>query len=174
MKKELRTCTCTCRPTCIRVCRHPIHPKCFYFYFIFYCRIAKCSHFILATQNIKFYRFVTKIKKFLLPIWWYNRGLFPLGNKFLGVFILNLSTYMYQSPLYRKKKSIGYKMLFHQMLECVHFKVKWLQAKHFIFKLMCTTLERWQAWELSVLKFHPDSRKWAVGIAAMFMTLENM
>ena len=28
-------------------------------------------------------------KEFLLPIWWYNRGLFPLGNKYLGVFILN-------------------------------------------------------------------------------------
>ena len=30
-----------------------------------------------------------KIKTFLLPIWWYNRGLFPLGNKYRGVFILN-------------------------------------------------------------------------------------
>ena len=25
-----------------------------------------------------------KIKKFMLPIWWYNRGWFPLGNKYLG------------------------------------------------------------------------------------------
>ena len=51
--------------------------------------IAKCSYFILSTQNIKFYWFVMKIKKFLLPIWWYNRGLFPLGNKYFGVFVLN-------------------------------------------------------------------------------------
>ena len=33
--------------------------------------IAKCSY------------------SFLLPIWWYNRGLFPLGNKYFGVFVLN-------------------------------------------------------------------------------------
>ena len=52
-------------------------------------RIAKCSYFILSTQNIKFYWFVMKIKKFMLPIWWYNRGWFPLGNKYLGVFVLN-------------------------------------------------------------------------------------
>ena len=43
-------------------------------------RIAKCSYIILYTQNIKFYWFVLKIKKFLLPIWWYNRGWFPLGK----------------------------------------------------------------------------------------------
>ena len=47
-------------------------------------RIAKCSYFIVYTQNIKFYWFVQKIKKFMLPIWWYNRGWFPLGNKYLG------------------------------------------------------------------------------------------
>ena len=52
-------------------------------------RIAKCSYFILSTQNIKFYWFVMKIKKFLLPIWWYNRGSFSLGNNYFGVFILN-------------------------------------------------------------------------------------
>ena len=52
-------------------------------------RIAKCSYFILSTQNIKFYWFVMKRKKFMLPIWWYNRGLFPLGNKYFGVFVLN-------------------------------------------------------------------------------------
>ena len=52
-------------------------------------RIAKCSYFILSTQNIKFYWFVMKIKKFLLPIWWYNSGLFPLGNEYFGVFVLN-------------------------------------------------------------------------------------
>ena len=46
--------------------------------------IAKCSYFILSTQNIKSYWLVMKIKKFLLLIWWYNRGLFPLGNKYLG------------------------------------------------------------------------------------------
>ena len=50
-----------------------------------------CQMFIfyLSTQNIKFYWFVMKIKKFMLPIWWYNRGLFPLGNKYFGVFVLN-------------------------------------------------------------------------------------
>ena len=52
-------------------------------------RIAKCSYSILSTQNIKFYWFVMKINTFLLPIWWYNRGLFPLGNKYFGVFVLN-------------------------------------------------------------------------------------
>ena len=52
-------------------------------------RIAKCSYFILCTQNIKFYWFVMNIKKLLLPIWWYNRGLLPLGNKYFGVFVLN-------------------------------------------------------------------------------------
>ena len=52
-------------------------------------RIAKCSYFILSTQNIKFYWFVMKIKKFMLPIWWYNRDLFPLRNKYNVVFILN-------------------------------------------------------------------------------------
>ena len=57
-------------------------------------RIAKCSYFVLSTQNIKFYWFVMKIKKFLLPIWWYNRGSFPLGNKYCGVFILNGLTSM--------------------------------------------------------------------------------
>ena len=49
--------------------------------------IAKCSYFILSTQNIKFHWIVMKIKKFLLPIWWYNRDLFPLRNNV--VFILN-------------------------------------------------------------------------------------
>ena len=52
-------------------------------------RIANCSYFILSTQNIKFYWFVMKIKKFLLPILWYNRGSFPLRNKHFGVFVLN-------------------------------------------------------------------------------------
>ena len=52
-------------------------------------RIAKCSYFMLSTQNIKIYWFVMKIKKSLLPIWWYNRGLFLLGINMLKVFILN-------------------------------------------------------------------------------------
>ena len=52
-------------------------------------RIGKCSYFILSTQNIKFYWFVMKIKNFLLQIWWYNRGAFPLGNKYFGIFVLN-------------------------------------------------------------------------------------
>ena len=46
-------------------------------------------HFILSTQNIKFHWIVMKIKKFLLPIWWYNRDLFPLRNEYNVVFILN-------------------------------------------------------------------------------------
>ena len=49
----------------------------------------QCSYFILSTQNIKFHWIVMKIKKFMLPIWWYNRGSFPLGNKYFGVFMLN-------------------------------------------------------------------------------------
>ena len=48
-------------------------------------RIAKCSYSSLSTQNIKFYWFVMKIKKFLLPIWWYNRGLFLLGINIWGL-----------------------------------------------------------------------------------------
>ena len=54
-------------------------------------RIAKCSYFILSTQwqNIKFHWIVMKIKKFLLPSWWYNRDLFPLRNKYNVVFVLN-------------------------------------------------------------------------------------
>ena len=40
--------------------------------------------FYFVYTNIKFYWFVMKIKKFMLPIWWYNRDLFPLGNKYLG------------------------------------------------------------------------------------------
>ena len=47
-------------------------------------KIAKCSYLILSTQNIKFYLFVMKIKNFLLTIWWCNRGLFPVGNKYFG------------------------------------------------------------------------------------------
>ena len=41
-------------------------------------RIAKCSYFILSTQNIKFHWIVMKIKIFLLPIGWYNRDLFQI------------------------------------------------------------------------------------------------
>ena len=52
-------------------------------------RIAKCSYFILSTQNIKFHWIVMKMKKFLLPIWWYNGDLFPLRNKYNVVLILN-------------------------------------------------------------------------------------
>ena len=58
-------------------------------------RIAKCSYFILSTQNIKFYWFLMKIMKFLLPIWWYKRGLFPLGNTYFGVFILNGMNFLF-------------------------------------------------------------------------------
>ena len=45
--------------------------------------------FNLSTQNIKFYWCVTKIQKFMLPIWWFNRGSYPLGNKCFGVLVLN-------------------------------------------------------------------------------------
>ena len=71
-------------------------------------RIAKCSYFVMSTQNIEFYWFVIKIKKFLLPIWWYNRGLFPLRNKYFGVFILNgLSTVIFTNT-----QTSTYKFLF--------------------------------------------------------------
>ena len=50
---------------------------------------AKYSYFILSTQNIKFHWIVMKIKKFMLPIWWSNRDLFPLRNKYNVVFVLN-------------------------------------------------------------------------------------
>ena len=46
-------------------------------------------HTLICLHKTKFYWFEMKIKKFLLPIWWYNRGLFPLGNKYFGVFVLN-------------------------------------------------------------------------------------
>ena len=46
--------------------------------------ILFCLH-----KTFKFYWFVMKIKKFMLPIWWYNRGSFPCGNKYFGVFVLN-------------------------------------------------------------------------------------
>ena len=52
-------------------------------------RIAKCLYFVLSKQNIKFHWIVMKIKKFLLPIWWYNRDLFPHSNKYNVVFVLN-------------------------------------------------------------------------------------
>ena len=54
-------------------------------------RIAKCSYFIWSTQNIKFHWIVMKIKKFLLAIWWYNRDLFPLRNKYNMVFVLGMT-----------------------------------------------------------------------------------
>ena len=41
--------------------------------------ILFCLH-----KTSKFYWFIMKIKKFMLPIWWCNRGWFPLGNKYLG------------------------------------------------------------------------------------------
>ena len=47
--------------------------------FIFYFVYPKHQIFLICNE----------IKKFLLPIWWYNRGSFPLGNKYFGVFVLN-------------------------------------------------------------------------------------
>ena len=61
-------------------------------------RIAKCSYFILSTQNIKFHWIVMKIKRFLLPIWWYNRDLFPLRNKYNVVFVTVSVRYCARSP----------------------------------------------------------------------------
>ena len=46
--------------------------------------ILFCLH-----KNIKFHWIVMQIKKFLLPIWWYNRDLFPRSNKYNVVFVLN-------------------------------------------------------------------------------------
>ena len=43
-----------------------------------------------------------KIKKFLLPIW-YNRGLFPLGNKYFRVFVLNGLKPKYSHGIWWKK-----------------------------------------------------------------------
>ena len=43
----------------------------------------------MSTQNITFHWIVMKIKKFMLPIWWYNRDLFPLWNKYNVVFVFN-------------------------------------------------------------------------------------
>ena len=84
---------------------------------------AKCSYFILSTKNIKFYWFVMKIKKFLLPIWWHNRGLFPLGNKFLGVFILNGLTYStsQQQKLFHPLQTTSFHALYMKSgkLSCV-------------------------------------------------------
>ena len=48
-------------------------------------RIAKCSYFILSTQNIKFYWFVMNLKKFMLPIWWCNEVYFLLGINIWGI-----------------------------------------------------------------------------------------
>ena len=48
-------------------------------------RIAKCSYFILSTQNIKFYWFVVNLKKFMLPIWWCNEVYFLLGINIWGI-----------------------------------------------------------------------------------------
>ena len=48
--------------------------------FIFYFVNTKHQVLLICNEN-----------RFLLPIWWYNRGLFPLGigNKYFGVFVLN-------------------------------------------------------------------------------------
>ena len=52
-------------------------------------RIAKCLYFICLCKTSSFTDLQWKKKKNLLPIWWYNRGLFPPGNKYFGVFVLN-------------------------------------------------------------------------------------
>ena len=53
---------------------------------LFRLEIKDCQMFIFyfCLHKTKFYWFVMKIKKCMLPIWWYNRDLFPLGNKYLG------------------------------------------------------------------------------------------
>ena len=66
--------------------------------------ILFCLHKTYRT----FYWFVMKIKKYLLPIWWYksyNRGSFPLGNKYFGVFVLNgLNGYKVWRFKFRQKR----------------------------------------------------------------------
>ena len=47
-------------------------------------RIAKC-YFVYVHKHQVLLICILKIKKLLLPIWWYNRGLFPLGNKIFWV-----------------------------------------------------------------------------------------
>ena len=102
-------------------------------------RIAKCSYFILSTQNIKFYWFVMKIKKFMLPIWWYNRGVFPLGNKYFGVFVLNRLMH-------------GGKCIPWAWIETYHFfKVKSTTSKWITFGyIIWFTVETWMEWRVSV------------------------
>ena len=80
-------------------------------------RIAKFSHFILSTQNIKFYWFVMKIKKFMLPIWWYNRGWFPLGNKYLG----SLFWMGYMDDCKACKQTTNTNSCFYSILSFFHF-----------------------------------------------------
>ena len=53
-------------------------------------RSAKCSYFILSTQNIiKFYWFVMKINIYCIIKLATEICSFPLGNKYFGVFVLN-------------------------------------------------------------------------------------
>ena len=47
--------------------------------FIFYFVYLKHQVLLICNEKIKI----------MLPIWWYNRGSFPLGNKYFGVFVLN-------------------------------------------------------------------------------------
>ena len=47
-------------------------------------RIVKCLYIYFVYIEHQVLLFVMKIKKLMLPIWLYNRGWFPLGNKYLG------------------------------------------------------------------------------------------
>ena len=47
--------------------------------FIFYFVYTKQQVLLICNEN----------EKFMLPIWWYNRGSFPLGNEYFMVFVLN-------------------------------------------------------------------------------------
>ena len=81
-------------------------------------RIAKCSYFILSTQNIKFHWIVMKIKKFLLPIWWYNRDLFPRSNKYNVVFVLSGLSSICHVTLQKKYKKFIIDCLALQAIPC--------------------------------------------------------
>ena len=86
-------------------------------------RIA--SYLILSTQNIKFYWFVMKITKYLLPIWWYNRGSFPLRNEYFGVFVLNgLTEHLWRvkEPFWLSSHNICYHIIFFKLSD---LWVKW-------------------------------------------------
>ena len=105
-------------------------------------RIAKCSYFILSTQNIEYYWFVMKIKKFLLPIWWHNRGSFPLGNTISYTLLVHgireISTFWFHIPWGRRPNGI-----WNQNVDIS--RIPWEQAgcNDFIFLSVYTHIIYW-------------------------------